>query len=67
MKKANVINLEQKSVLEQLSHSGAISANDFNRHVLESLVRRGLAIKHHLGHAVTFTISPQGKAIYSSL
>ena len=67
MARAYVITVDQASTLERLYHNGAMSAADFDRRVLESLVERGLAIKHQNGHAVTFSISGQGRAIYKSL
>lgn len=60
------INLGQVSALENLYHSGVTSASDFDRSHLEALVNKGMAIKHRLGSAVTYTISEFGKTTYLS-
>lgn len=68
MARAYVVNLGQASVLKHLHRNGAVSAaNETERYILESLVDRGLAIKHNIGRGVTFSISGQGRSIYKSL
>lgn len=67
MGRVTVITIKQVDELEDLKRSGAVSANDFNRHVLESLVERGYATKHHLGSAVTYTISAAGLRVLETL
>lgn len=65
--RANVITIKQAQELEDLHHNKCVSANDFNRHVLESLVELGYAFKHYNGRAVTYTLTAAGEAVWRSL
>lgn len=65
--KARVITVKQAAALRYLYLNECVSASDFDRHVLESLVERGYAIKHNVGYAVTYSISASGRAVYKSL
>jgi predicted transcriptional regulator len=66
MKKVFTLTLGQASALENLHHNKVVSASDFDRSALEQLVTKGLAVKHHNGHSVTYCINPAGEAIYRS-
>ena len=54
-------------VLESLFYNGAVSATDFDRSSLERLVKQGLAIKHHNGTSITYSITAKGRTIRKAL
>jgi predicted transcriptional regulator len=67
MSRAVVISVKQAETLEMLKRCGAVTASEFDRSALESLVERGYAIKHRNGTQATYTISASGKGILESL
>ena len=46
----------QIKALETLKYNGTVSATDFDRSAFEGLVRKNLAIKHHNGNFVNYSI-----------
>lgn len=67
MTKAIVITHNQASALESLHYNKCMSAGDFDRAALEQLVSKKMATKGNNGHAVTYTITPLGEAVWKGL
>lgn len=67
MSRAIVITVNQSKALEMLYRNGTVTASDFDRSVLEQLVARSMAIKHHNGSFVSYSLSAFGKTVYKSL
>lgn len=47
----------QQAALEMIKTSKVCSAVDCYRHGFEALVKKGVAIKHHVGRQVTYTLA----------
>lgn len=67
MARAITITTSQASALRSLYYADVMSASDSDRSALEQLVDRGYAVKGNVGRAVTYRITPQGKAVYKAL
>ncbi len=57
----------QTSALELIFNNICSSANEFNRHAMEALVKKQLAVKHHIGIARSYTLTPLGRLTWSAM
>jgi len=55
------------SALETIFINKCSSANDFNRHAMEALVKKQLAVKHYIGIARSYTLTPLGRLTWSAI